>query len=112
MRWQAQFEASRARRRQRRGEAASAVATESRTGGSGEDHSTSGTELRSLHSRPRQNSGSDDGLDELEQIIAREVNEWRSGVEVNQTDVRNRRSNPSGSALEEVRCFSPLLSFI
>lgn len=107
MRWQARFEASRARRRQRREPAPSALATESRTGGAGDDHTTSGTELRSLHNRRAQNSSSEDGLDEyeLERIISREVDEWRSGVEVSQTDLRNRRGN-LGSALEEVRCFS------
>ena len=104
MRWQAQFEARRARRRQRRGAPASAVPTESRTGDVGDDRTTSGTELRNMPNLPR---SLDDSLNEhdLEQMIAREVNEWRSGVEVNQTDLRNRRGN---NALEEVRSFSPL----
>ena len=37
-----------------------------------------------------------DGLDEdgLEEIIAREVDERMSGVEVDQTNLRNQRSNP------------------
>ena len=54
-----------------------------------------------------------DGRDEyeLEQIIVREVDEWKSGVEVNSTDFWNPRGNPSGSRLE-VRYFPTLPSII
>lgn len=83
-----------------------------------DDHPSSGTELRSL--RPKR-SGPDAGDDEeerasheLEQMVAKEVDEWRSGVERSQTDgLRQRRNVPSGSTLEEVSrltCFSVTVS--
>lgn len=104
--WHAKYAANRARRRQRR--EPSAVDVSQR----GDDHTSSGTELRSL--RPKR--GSDAGeekddteekrSDELEKMVAREVDEWRSGVDRSQAGLRHRKNNQSGStALEDVSSF-------
>lgn len=101
-RWQAEFEASRARRRQRRGPVSVETSIIS------EDHTGSGTELQSLRPQ-RSGSDADDGegertSNELEKMVAQEVDEWRSGVDRSQgAGLRQRRIvGQSGSALEEV----------
>lgn len=109
--FQANLEASRARRRQRQSAVSVTVSDRS------DDHPSSGTELRSL--RPKR-SGPDAGDEEqegasqeLEQMVAKEVDEWRSGVERSQTTgLRQRKNTQSWNALDEVRftCFPIFVS--
>lgn len=106
--WQAQYAASRARRRQRRELAV--VKTRS----SVDDPADTGTELQSLGGRNDAAVDDDDAVaaegssKELENMITNEVDEWRSAVDRSQTGLRHRTmAGTSSSALEESNTFLP-----
>jgi hypothetical protein len=108
-RWQAQYAASRARRRQR------LVAVEAK--GKRNDPTSAGTELQSLGRKRNPGAEAEERISkESENIVAKEVDEWRSGVDRSQTVLRHRTNvGTSGSALEEVsfdilKCFDLLLT--
>lgn len=106
--WQAQFAARRARRRQRR----EPVTVES-TNGKGDDPTKVGTELQSLgHKRDATDAAEEESSKELENMVDKEVDEWRSAVDRSQTSLRHRSNAvASGSALEEVS-FDTLKAFV
>jgi DNA-binding protein YbaB len=103
--WQAQYAASRARRRQGRGPVT--VEVEGKGKAEGDDPTNSGTELRSIKRKPDTGDEAEEQQsEELENMVAKEVNEWRTGVDRSQSALRHRTpAEVSGSALEEVRLY-------
>ena len=73
--------------------------------GKGDDPTSAGTELQNLgHKRGAVDEAEELKSKELENMVTKEVDEWRSAVDRSQTGLRHRVNHvgTSGSALEEV----------
>jgi hypothetical protein len=95
-RLQAQYTA---RRRGRRG-----LVPVQGNNGKGNDPTSAGTELQSLvRNRDAADEAEEQKSTELENMVTKEVDEWRSAVDRSQSGLRHRpNAGTSGGALEEV----------
>ena len=95
-RWQARYTA---RKRERRGLAPVQV----NGNGKGNDPTSAGTELQSLGRNRDADEAEERKSTELENMVTKEVDEWRSAVDRSQSGLRHRtNAGTSGGALEEV----------